>query len=251
MKVQTKKITIAVLFSLVLAEALLTLPKPHDPDELGQVQILESALEIDPNYVLYLAEDFEGERPWHFYRGDSFLLETKFTGKIPKSEAFAKENLLLEKKDYPNLQNQTSFLIQSYVENPRLDHWEIRPIEPVLLPLGSPIKGIFWVYSEGHHINMSICFTQKKSKDLCFDLGTLNFVGWRRISFPIQLPRANTRLMESLVLPLSLKSIQLKSLVSQKKGEFHLYFDNLSFVIDKRTFIYPGAEISDTWGNKR
>lgn len=251
MKNLGKKITISVVLFLGFLQTLYSLPRPWDPDELGQVQILESALRIDPNYVLFLAEDFEGERPWNFYRGDSFLLQTGFIGKIPKSDAFASEEALLLSKGYPNFQNQTSFMLQSYVENPRLDHWEVRPIEPVLLPLGSPIQGIIWVYSEGHHINLSSCFSQKKSKDLCFDLGTLNFVGWRRIKFQIQLPKANTRLIESQVLPISLKSIQLKSLPSQKKGAFHLYFDNLSFVIDKRTFIYPGAEVSDTWGNKR
>lgn len=245
-----KKITIYLGFSLSFA-SLLSLPRPHDPDELGSVQILKSALAMDSQYLLYLVEDFEGERPWSFYRVDSFLADTQFAAKITKSEAFQEESNLLKESGYPNLQNQTSFLLQSYVENPRLDHWEIRPKDPILLPLGIPIQGILWVYSEGHHINLSMGLSQKKSKDLYFDLGTLNFVGWRRLEFKINLPRENTRLIQSMSFPISFASFRLKSLASQNKGEFHLYFDNLSFVIDKRTFSYPGAEVNDTWGNKR
>ncbi|MCW7495752.1 flagellar filament outer layer protein FlaA [Leptospira levettii] len=245
-----KKITFFLGFLLSFA-SLLSLPRPHDPDELGRVQILKSALAMDTHYLLYLVEDFEGERPWDFYRVDSFLAETQFAASVAKSDAFLEESKLLKESGYPNLQNQTSFLVQSYVENPRLDHWEIRPKEPVLLPLGMPIQGILWVYSEGHHINLSMGLSQKKSKDLYFDLGTLNFVGWRRLEFKITLPKENTRLIQSMSFPISFASFRLKSLASQKKGEFHLYFDNLCFVIDKRTFSYPGAEVNDTWGNKR
>ncbi|MCG6148541.1 flagellar filament outer layer protein FlaA [Leptospira levettii] len=245
-----KKFTFFLGFLLSFA-SLLSLPRPHDPDELGRVQILKSALAMDTHYLLYLVEDFEGERPWDFYRVDSFLAETQFAASVSKSDAFLEESKLLKESGYPNLQNQTSFLLQSYVENPRLDHWEIRPKEPVLLPLGMPIQGILWVYSEGHHINLSMGLSQKKSKDLYFDLGTLNFVGWRRLEFKITLPKENTRLIQSMSFPISFASFRLKSLASQKKGEFHLYFDNLCFVIDKRTFSYPGAEVNDTWGNKR
>ncbi|MCW7464179.1 flagellar assembly protein FlaA [Leptospira levettii] len=245
-----KKFTFFLGFLLSFA-SLLSLPRPHDPDELGRVQILKSALAMDTHYLLYLVEDFEGERPWDFYRVDSFLAETQFAASVSKSDAFLEESKLLKESGYPNLQNQTSFLVQSYVENPRLDHWEIRPKEPVLLPLGMPIQGILWVYSEGHHINLSMGLSQKKSKDLYFDLGTLNFVGWRRLEFKITLPKENTRLIQSMSFPISFASFRLKSLASQKKGEFHLYFDNLCFVIDKRTFSYPGAEVNDTWGNKR
>lgn len=245
-----KKFTFFLGFLLSFA-SLLSLPRPQDPDELGRVQILKSALAMDTHYLLYLVEDFEGERAWDFYRVDSFLAETQFAASVSKSDAFLEESKLLKESGYPNLQNQTSFLVQSYVENPRLDHWEIRPKEPVLLPLGMPIQGILWVYSEGHHINLSMGLSQKKSKDLYFDLGTLNFVGWRRLEFKITLPKENTRLIQSMSFPISFASFRLKSLASQKKGEFHLYFDNLCFVIDKRTFSYPGAEVNDTWGNKR
>ncbi|MCW7492925.1 flagellar filament outer layer protein FlaA [Leptospira sp. 2 VSF19] len=245
-----KKITFSLGLFLMFS-GLLSLPRPYDPDESGRVQILKSALSIDTSYLLYLVEDFEGERPWDFYRVDSFLAVTQFAASVPKSEAFLQETTLLKETGYPKLQNQTSFLLQSYVENPRLDHWEVRPKEPILLPLGMPIQGILWVYSEGHHINLSLGLSQKKSKDLYFDLGTLNFVGWRRLEFSISLPKENTRLIQSMSFPISFASFRLKSLSSQKKGEFHLYFDNLSFVIDKRTFIYPGSEVNDTWGNKR
>ncbi|MDF3819468.1 flagellar filament outer layer protein FlaA [Leptospira sp. 96542] len=245
-----KKFNCLTLGILLSIQPTFSLPKPYDPDELGRVNVLSQALKIDPSYMLFLAEDFEGERPWSFYRPDSFLAHTEFGGNLSGNDAFLAEGNLLKQVGYSQFQNQTSFLIQSFVENPRLDHWEIRPKEPIHFPLGMPIQAIVWVYSEGHHINLSMALSQKKSKDILFDFGLLNFVGWRRLELPLTLPKENTRLIQSQSFPVAFKSFFLKTRASQKRGAFHLYFDNLSFVIDKRTFTYPGAEVMDTWGSR-
>lgn len=247
----TKKKIISYGLIPFFCASLWGLPKPWDPDEAGRVQILSQALRIDEKLQLFLAEDFEGNRPWAFYRPDSFLSYTEFTAQIPNQMAFGEESLLFQNVPAEKKQNYTSFLIQSYVENPRLDHWELRPKEIIPLPLGVPTQGFIWVFSEGHHIQLSVAFTQKKSKPIYFDLGTLNFYGWRRLEFTIQMPRENLRLIQSMFFPIALHSLRLKSLPTQNKGEFHLYFDNLSFVIDKRSFLYPGSEVQDTWGSKR
>ncbi|TGN20128.1 flagellar filament outer layer protein FlaA [Leptospira idonii] len=251
MNLPVKKILTIFLFSLSFCLDLTGAPRPWDRDEEGRVERLSQALQNEKNYVLFLAEDFEGERPWGFYRSDSFLNQTEFTAVLPDSSAFPKEKEVLKTSGYPEIQTQSSFLIQTYIENPRRDHWDIRPIEPLLLPLGLPVQAIVWVYSEGHHLNLELVVTQKKSKEIILPLGVLNFFGWRRLEVPINLPKENARLIQSFSLPVSVKSFRLSSLPTQKRGAFHLYFDNLCFLVDTSTFVYPGAEIQDTWGNKR
>ncbi len=226
-------------------------PRPWDQDEEGRVQRLEKALQNEKNYVLFLAEDFEGGRPWEFYRSDSFLNHTEFTANLPDSSAFPIEKEMFQRLGYPNLQNQTSFLLQTFVENPKIEHWDLRPSEPLLLPLGLPIQAIVWVYSEGHHITLDLVISQKKSKDVRLPLGVLNFFGWRRLEVPINLPNENARLIQSFSLPVSVKGFRLATQPTQKKGAFHLYFDNLTFLLDTSTFIYHGSEVQDTWGKKR
>jgi hypothetical protein len=212
---------------------------------------LEKALQNEKNYVLFLAEDFEGGRPWNFYRSDSFLNHTQFTANLPDSSAFPVEKELYRNQGYPNIQTQNSFLIQTFVENPKTDHWDLRPGEPLLLPLGLPIQAIIWVYSEGHHIALDLLVSQKKSKDVRLPLGVLNFFGWRRLEVPINLPNENARLIQSFSLPISVKGFRLATQPTQRKGAFHLYFDNLTFLLDTSTFIYHGSEVQDTWGKKR
>ncbi|GBF49584.1 flagellar filament outer layer protein Flaa domain protein [Leptospira ryugenii] len=223
-------------------------PRPWDQDEEGRVILLDQTLAQERNYVLFVAEDFEGNRPWAFYRSDSFLAHTQFSAFLSDSTAFPKEKAVYQKYGYEGFQNQTSFLIQSFVENPKTDHWDIRPAKPLLLPTGLPIQAILWVYSEGHHINLELLVSQKKSEDIHLPLGMLNFVGWRRLEVPINLPAKNAKLLQSLSIPVSVKGFHLATRTTQKKGAFHLCFDNLTFVIDTSTFTYPGAEIKDNWG---
>jgi len=244
----------SLLLFLILGQIVLDLnsaPRPWDRDEEGRVERLEKALQTEKNYVLYLAEDFEGERPWSFYRSDSFLTHTQFSGNLPDSSAFPKETEVYRNNGYPNIQAQNSFLIQTFVENPKTDHWDIRPKEQLLLPLGLPIQAIVWVYSEGHHMTLELIVTQKKSKDVILPLGVLNYLGWRRLEVPINLPKENARLIQSFSLPMSVKGFRLHTQPTQKKGAFHLSFDNLTFLLDTSTFIYHGSEVQDTWGKKR
>ena len=120
----------------------------------------------------------------------------------------------------------------------------------MLLPVGLPIQAIIWVFSEGHHITLDLLVSQKKSKDIHLPLGLLNFFGWRRLEVPINLPHLNAKLIQSLSIPISVKGFHLATRPTQKKGAFHLYFDNLTFLLDTSTFTYPGADIQDNWGKK-
>lgn len=246
-----KKVNIFFLLLIFFCLDLSGAPRPWDRDEEGRVLRLQKALENEKNYVLFLAEDFEGERPWSIYRSDSFLNHTEFSANLPDSSAFPQEKEILKNNGYPNVQTQNSFLVHSYVENPKRDHWTIRPEEQLLLPLGLPIQAIIWVYSEGHHMALDLVVTQKKSKEIYLPLGILNFFGWRRLEVPINLPKENARLIQSFSLPMSVKAFRLTSQPTQKTGAFHLYFDQLCFLMDKSTFVYPGSEVQDTWGNKR
>ncbi|TGL58243.1 flagellar assembly protein FlaA [Leptospira ognonensis] len=248
----SKKKSLLVFFAMM--HFLLDLegaPRPWDRDEEGRVARLEKTLQNEKNYVLFLAEDFEGGRPWEFYRSDSFLNYTEYSGNLPDSSAFPLEKEMYRNQGYPNIQTQTSFLLQTYVENPKTDHWDLRPGEPLLLPLGLPIQAFLWVYSEGHHIALDLIVSQKKSKDVKLPLGVLNFFGWRRLEVPINLPKENARLIQSSFLPVSVKGFRIATQPTQKKGAFHLYFDNLTFLLDTSTFTYSGSEIQDTWGKKR
>lgn len=251
MNFSKKKSLLLFLISLHFLLDLKSAPRPWDRDEEGRVTRLEKALQSEKNYVLFLAEDFEGERPWAFYRSDSFLNQTQFTANLPDSSAFPLEKEMFRNNGYPNIQTQNSFLIQTHVENPKTDHWDLRPGEPLLLPLGLPIQAIIWVYSEGHHISLDLLVSQKKSKDVRLPLGVLNFFGWRRMEVSINLPKENARLIQSFSLPVSVKGFRLATQPTQKKGAFHLYFDNLTFLLDTSTFIYHGSEVQDTWGKKR
>jgi len=241
-----KKIVFSLLFWSL---GLISGPRIADRDPQGRVERLSQALETQEKYRYFLAEDFEGERPWTIYRSDSFLNQVEFTAEVPKEQAFVADIQLSEKATGLRNQGLSSLMVHTYCENPKKDHWFLKPKEKITIPIGLPIQAILWVYSEGHHLNLSLHLTQKKSGDLRWDMGELNFLGWRRIEIPIHLETKNSRLMQTYSYPIQFLGFRIDSLPNHKKGPFHLYFDQLIFILDTTTFQYYGAEIQDTWGN--
>lgn len=233
------------------AQGLQSAPRPINLDEEGRIERLSATLQSGRNFQLFVADNFEAERPWKIVRSDSFLNQVEFTSLIPKSPAFSKEMDLQKEFINPSAQSLTSLMVHSYCESPKREHWFLSPSEPLLLPIGIPVQTVLWVHSQGHHLRLKVVLTQKKSKDIYWELGELNFVGWRRLEVPIYLPPANNRLIQTFSLPLSVKGLLIEALPNQKKGAFQIYFDNLSFLIDKSTFQYSGSEVQDTWGEKR
>jgi len=226
-------------------------PRPVDRDELGRVERLAATLRADDRFRLFLAEDFEGKRPWVVGRSDSFLNQLELTAKTPGGEAFQKELALGPEFLQREAQGLTSLMFHTFSENPKLEHWKLSPKEPIVFPLGLPVAASLWVHSEGHHLRLKLILGQKKSQDLYWDMGELNFFGWRRIDLPIMLSQNNARLIQSFSLPIFFRSLRIDALPQQKKGAFVLYFDQLSFLIDRSTFHYSGSEIQDTWGGGR
>lgn len=94
---------------------------------MSRVLILEKILSDWKQYNLFLVDSFEGSRPWEIYRGVSFLNEIRFNSQIPENSAFSKE-----REFYPTLSTANdyhSMMIQTFFENPKHSHLEIRPKE--------------------------------------------------------------------------------------------------------------------------
>ncbi|TGK43612.1 flagellar filament outer layer protein FlaA [Leptospira andrefontaineae] len=239
-----------LLFCFCLS--LWILPKPtwappvkRDQDEASKVLQLEKVLVDWKHYNLFLVDSFEGERPWEVYRGVSFLNRIDYVSQVPDSQAFLKERELYKaspKEEY------RSMMVQTFFENPKHEHLEIRPKEPIRLPIGIPTRVFFWAYSNNHNVVLELVFHQKKSKEIVLELGDLKFDGWKRIETQIAVPAKNIRLNQSLRFPLELVSIRIKPNPFQPKGEFYFYMDRLGILIDSREESYPGAEVKDNWG---
>jgi len=228
------------------AENLPAPAKVKESDLVGKIQILGEILKNKDVYEIFLADDFEGSRPWKIYRGISFLNKTEFTAKTPDSEAFS-----LEHKIYSGLyknENRNSLLLHSYFENPGKQNLDLRPQERIRLPPGVPIRFFIWVFSNDYNMNLKLVISQEKSKDLYFDIGNLKFEGWRRLEAKINIPPRNIKLHLSLQVPLEVKGLRIEPSPFQKKGIFFVYFDQMGFLLEKRKSIYPGSEVKDNWG---
>ncbi|TGK10100.1 flagellar assembly protein FlaA [Leptospira fletcheri] len=220
-------------------------PVTRDQDESSRVLQLEKVLQDWKHYNLFLVDSFEGERPWEIYRGISFVNRIEFTSQVPVSPAFLKERELY-KSSQP--EEYRSMMVQSNFENPKLERLEIRPKEPIRLPIGIPTRIFFWAYSSNHNASVEIVFKQRHSKEVIQEIGNLKFDGWKRIEAKLSLPPRNIRLNQSLRFPLEVGAIRIKPNPFQEKGEFIFYMDRLGILIDSRDEIYPGAEIKDNWG---
>lgn len=122
-----------VLFALYLLGSisgqvdLVSAPVKRDEDEMSRVLILEKILSEWKQYNLFLVDSFDGARPWEIYRGVSFLNEIRFNSQIPDNTAFSKE-----REFYPTLSTANdyrSMMVQTFFENPKHAHLEIRPKE--------------------------------------------------------------------------------------------------------------------------
>ncbi len=220
-------------------------PVTRDQDEASKVLQLEKVLGDWKHYNLFLVDSFEGERPWEVYRGVSFLNRIDYVSQVPSSLAFQKERELY--KASPS-EEYRSMMVQTFFENPKHEHLEIRPKEPIRLPIGIPIRVFFWAYSSNHNVVLEIVFNQKKSKEIVIELGDLKFDGWKRVEAKLSIPVRNIRLNQALRFPLEVRAIRIKPNPFQPKGEFFFYMDRFGILIDSREEAYPGAEIKDNWG---
>ncbi|EMJ63061.1 flagellar filament outer layer protein FlaA [Leptospira sp. P2653] len=221
-------------------------PVKRDEDEMSRVLILEKILSEWKQYNLFLVDSFDGARPWEIYRGVSFLNEIRFNPQIPDNTAFSKE-----REFYPSLSTANdyrSMMIQTFFENPKHAHLEIRPKEKIRLPIGIPSRIFFWMYSSSQNAKLELVLYQHKSKEIVIDLGDLNFDGWKRIEKKLTIPVKNTRLNQNLHYPFEVAEIRLIPGPFQKKGEFVFYLDRMGILVDTRNNSYPGAEIKDNWG---
>lgn len=217
-------------------------------DDLGRVRILEKAIQERENYTLTYVEPFDSERPWHIYRGDSFLNHTSFIAKTPSGEAWDLECSVL--KNFSNFSGKYSFMVHSFVEIPGKDKIEIQPKEPIFLPIsGIPIRLVFWAYSENLPMSLTLILSQEKSKNLYISIGNLNWEGWRRVEVPLSIPYTNVRLIQSRQIPLRIHGIRIQSSPKQEKGPFFFYLDQMYMVLDTSRSFYPGSDVLDNWGN--
>jgi len=241
--------SIAFKIFLILAShfSLWGAPWERDRDELGRVKILAKVLEEINTYRFFLLEDFESETPWGIYRGDSFLNETSFVAKTPKGEAWDREGEILAFLRQKSSGNY-SFSVHSYVEIPGKEKIEIRPKEPIYIPLGIPIRLFYWAYAENLPMSLTLILSQEKSKDLHIPIGNLQFEGWRRVEIPLSIPPRNIRLIQSLQIPLRIRGIRVQSSPKQNKGGYFFYLDRISILLDTSSTLYPGSEVLDNWG---
>ncbi|RHX84440.1 flagellar assembly protein FlaA [Leptospira stimsonii] len=221
-------------------------PVKREEDEISRVLILEKILSEWKQYNLFLVDSFDGERPWEIYRGVSFLNEIRFQAQIPSHGAFSKE-----REFYPTLapaNDYRSMMVQTFFENPKHAHLEIRPKEKIRLPIGAPTRIFFWMYASSQNAKIELVLHQYRSKEIVIELSDLSFDGWKRIEKKLEIPARNTRLNRSLRYPFEIAAIRLIPGPFQKKGEFVFYIDRMGLLIDTRDEAYPGAEIKDNWG---
>ncbi len=221
-------------------------PVKREEDEISRVLILEKILSEWKQYNLFLVDSFDGERPWEIYRGVSFLNEIRFQAQIPSHGAFSKE-----REFYPTLapaNDYRSMMVQTFFENPKHAHLEIRPKEKIRLPIGAPTRIFFWMYASSQNAKIELVLHQYRSKEIVIELSDLSFDGWKRIEKKLEIPARNTRLNSSLRYPFEIAAIRLIPGPFQKKGEFVFYIDRMGLLIDTRDEAYPGAEIKDNWG---
>ncbi|RHX90021.1 flagellar assembly protein FlaA [Leptospira stimsonii] len=221
-------------------------PVKREEDEISRVLILEKVLSEWRQYNLFLVDSFDGERPWEIYRGVSFLNEIRFQAQIPSHGAFSKE-----REFYPTLapaNDYRSMMVQTFFENPKHAHLEIRPKEKIRLPIGAPTRIFFWMYASSQNAKIELVLHQYRSKEIVIELSDLSFDGWKRIEKKLEIPARNTRLNSSLRYPFEIAAIRLIPGPFQKKGEFVFYIDRMGILIDTRDEAYPGAEIKDNWG---
>ncbi len=239
-----------ILFALCFLESaqieLSSSPVKRDEDEMSRVLILEKILSDWKQYNLFLVDSFEGSRPWEIYRSVSFLNEIRFNSQIPENSAFSKE-----REFYPTLSTTNdyrSMMVQTFFENPKHSHLEIRPKEKIRLPIGIPTRIFFWMYASSQNAKLELVLHQYKSKEIVIDLVDLSFEGWKRIEKKLEIPAKNIRLNRNLHYPFEVAEIRLIPGPFQKKGEFVFYLDRMGILIDTRDESYPGAEIKDNWG---
>ncbi|XDD52014.1 flagellar filament outer layer protein FlaA [Leptospira sp. WS92.C1] len=221
-------------------------PVKRDEDEASRVLILEKILADWKQYNLFLVDSFDGERPWEIYRGISFLNEIRFNSQIPSNEAYLKE-----REFYPDLtpaNDYRSMMIQTFFENPKHSHLEIRPKEKIRLPIGIPTRIFFWMYSSSQNAKIELVLHQHRSKEIIVELGDLTFDGWKRMEKKLEIPGRNVKLNRNLRYPFEIAAIRLIPGPFQKKGEFVFYLDRMGILVDTRDESYPGAEIKDNWG---
>lgn len=228
------------------AGPLSSAPVKRDEDEISRVLILEKILADWKQYNLFLVDAFDGARPWEIYRGVSFLNEIRFNSQIPSNQAFLKE-----RESYPSLSpanDYRSMMVQTFFENPKHAHLEIRPKEKIRLPIGTPTRIFFWMYASSQNARLELVLHQHKSKEIVIDLGDLAFDGWKRIEKKLEIPGRNIRLNRSLRYPFEIAELRLIPGPFQQKGEFVFYLDRMGILVDTRDEAYPGAEIKDNWG---
>lgn len=221
-------------------------PVKRDEDEISRVLILEKILSDWKQYNLFLVDSFDGERPWEIYRGVSFLNEVRFNSQIPSNSAFLKEREL-----YPTLNSANdyrSMMVQTFFENPKHAHLEIRPKEKIRLPIGAPTRIFFWMYASSQNAKIELVLHQYRSKEIVIELSDLSFDGWKRIEKKLEIPARNAKLNSSLRYPFEIAAIRLIPGPFQKKGDFVFYLDRMGLLVDTRDETYPGAEIKDNWG---
>ncbi|MBE7410772.1 MAG: flagellar assembly protein FlaA [Leptospiraceae bacterium] len=242
-----KNILLCVFFLNLLLNTF-SLPAParqKEKDLNGNIKILEETIKNKETYEIFLADDFEGSRPWQIYRGISFLNKTEFISKVPDLEAFLLEQKIYSKIYKNNVRN--SLMIHSFLENPGKQNLDIRPQETIRLPPGVPIRFFLWVFSNDYNMSLKLIISQKKSKDLYYDIGSLKYEGWRRLETAIDIPPKNIKLHLSLQVPLEIKGLRIEPSPFQKRGVFYIYVDQMGFLLEKQKTIYPGSEVKDNW----
>lgn len=234
------------LLAFFLVLSLYPAPLQREEDESNRVRLLGNVLQERKEYELYLVESFERQRPWEIYRGVSFLNETSFVAKVPESAAFGMESELYRPKFHQT--NRSSLMIHTYFENPKTGFLEIRPQEKIWLPIGIPARVFIWVFSNGYDAEMELVLHQRKSKEISFPLGRLDFHGWKRMEIRTRIPARNIRMNQSMQFPFQVFALRIRTSPFQKKGEFFIYLDQFGILFDKQMSRYPGSEIKDNWG---
>ncbi|MBP7284055.1 MAG: hypothetical protein KBA66_20900 [Leptospiraceae bacterium] len=215
-----------------------------DSEDLEKVKSLKETIEKSDRYRLQPLDLFDGDMHWSIFHGSSYLESVKFTSKIPKSEAYRLESELYYNPESPF--KAKAMQIHSNIEIPGRDKVFLKPELVKPLGIGNPVRIFFWVYSNNYDINMKIIISQRKSPDIVVDFGVLKFNGWRRMDAKV----TNYKPPDRLNLPKSskfeLKGILLESSVSQPKGNFFIFFDQMGILMEKPE-TYPGSEVPDGW----
>lgn len=239
------------IFSLIfilLRPGIVPAPPADFPvSERDRVLKWQKVLQQSAYYSLFMIDPFEGETRWKIHRSTANLRRLTLSSKTPAQE----EGFVEEAKVYRDftpyyLQNLQSLFLHSYFETPSRESIFLKPIQPIFFSGGLPVRFFYWIYSNGYDLSFRAHLSQKKGGRLIVDLGKLNHYGWKRFEVTIPLNMLHRELYEKRRSHMQLRGFSLKPGARMKKGDFFIYIDQLSALIEKK-MSYPGSEIQDTW----